>query len=269
MVRRKPARDKFDWELAPLVNRKESEIEKLAHSKKQVESTGDEAKLAHQRKHDRKSKKKKKPTFPMTKPSYWDLGQKPGWRTIKKKRKRKIGKLRASITLGTVLIVLVGRNKGKRVIFLKQLEETGLLLVCGPKRCNGVTLARINQCYVIATKTKVDLSQTTIMRKGNTSNELTKVTLENRVSWVTDSMFRAAAKFRKKQEWRYLKKGVFLKSQEERPKSFKWPKALVLARIARDVNKAVYKSLKGKLIKDYLSSKFRLQPKQCPHDMVF
>jgi len=60
MVRRKPARDKFDWELAPLVNRKESEIEKLAHSKKQVESTGDEAKLAHQRKHDRKSKKKKK-----------------------------------------------------------------------------------------------------------------------------------------------------------------------------------------------------------------
>jgi len=224
----------------------------------------------------------------MTKPSYWDLEQKPGWKPVRTKRKKKIPKLRDSITLGTVLIVLVGKNKGKRVIFLKQLEETGLLLVCGPKRCNGVTLARINQCYVIATKTKIDLSKTTIMQKGNRSNELTKVTLEKRVSHVTDGMFKAAKKFRKNQEWKYLKKGVFLKSEEERPKSFKWPRALVLARIARDVNKAVYKSLKGvffqldffffflltsvlsqKLIKDYLSSKFRLQPKQSPHDMVF
>merc|ERR1712043_136585 len=91
--------------------------------------------------------------------------QKPGWKPVRTKRKKKIPKLRDSITLGTVLIVLVGKNKGKRVIFLKQLEETGLLLVCGPKRCNGVTLARINQCYVIAQKPKLIYQKQLLCRK--------------------------------------------------------------------------------------------------------
>lgn len=72
-------------------------------------------------------------------------------------------KLRSSLVPGTVLILLAGRFRGKRVVYLKNLEDN-TLLVSGPFKVNGVPLRRVNARYVIATSTKVNIDKVDVSK---------------------------------------------------------------------------------------------------------
>ena len=62
----------------------------------------------------------------------------------------------AELVPGQVVILLSGRFRGRRVVFLKKLES-GLLLVTGPYKYNGVPLKRVNAAYVLPTNTKFEV----------------------------------------------------------------------------------------------------------------
>jgi large subunit ribosomal protein L6e len=150
-------------------------------------------------------------------------------------------RLRSSITPGTVLILLAGHFKGKRVVFLKQLES-GLLLVTGPFKVNGVPLRRVNQAYVIATSTKVDISSVDVAK-------------------FSDS---------------YFKREVAKKTKGE-SEFFEAEKANEVQTIPEE-KKEDQKAIDAKLIplieavpelKSYLAARFSLKSGVKPHELVF
>jgi large subunit ribosomal protein L6e len=103
-------------------------------------------------------------------------------RAIKKVRQTR---LRQDIQPGQVLILLSGRFRGRRVVFLKQLLS-GLLLVTGPYKVNGVPLKRVNQAYVLPTKTRVSLGAITGLDKVDDEFFSKKVSVKRNATKLSD-----------------------------------------------------------------------------------
>ncbi|XBI46790.1 hypothetical protein VPH35_110936 [Triticum aestivum] len=150
-------------------------------------------------------------------------------------------KLRSIITPGTVLILLAGRYIGKRVLFLKQLKS-GLLLITGPFKINGVPIRRVSQAYVIATSTKVDISKVNVQK-------------------FDDKYFAREKKTRAKKT-----EGELFESEKEATKN--------LPDFKKDDQKAIDAELMKAIdavpdLKNYLGARFSLRDGDKPHEMTF
>ena len=187
-----------------------------------------------------KGKKEEKKVVPIsTKEARWYAADDVKKPLASRKANHKPTRLRKSITPGTVLILLAGRFRGKRVVFLKALES-GLLLVTGPYKINGVPLRRVNQAYVIATSTRVDVSGV------NTKQ-------------INDAFFARAKKDKSSKDAEFF---------TEESKKAERPAEKKKAQVAVDT--PVLKAIKDvEFLKHYLNAKFSLTKGQKPHELKF
>jgi large subunit ribosomal protein L6e len=150
-------------------------------------------------------------------------------------------KLKSGLEAGKVVILLAGRFRGKRVVFLKQLES-GLLLVTGPHKMNGVPLKRVNQVYTITTSTKVNVTGVD-------------------VSKITDKTFTRDNRTKKADEKAFFAEGAKKKVvSAERLASQKAVDAALIKNI---------KDSKNPVLAKYLSARFSLTKNDKPHAMRF
>ena len=159
---------------------------------------------------------------------------------LKNRKHPKPAKLRSTLTPGTIVILLAGRHKGKRVVFLKQLPVSGLLLVTGPYKVNGVPLRRVPQSYVLATNTKIDIS---------------KVSLSERLN---DDFFKRQKKQKRSRESMFDESAESYKPSDERKSN------------QQEVDEAILTQISSvPLLRKYMQQLFTLRQGQYPHEMIF
>lgn len=150
----------------------------------------------------------------------------------------KAPKLRAGVAPGSVLILLAGRFRGKRVVCLKQLKS-GLLCVTGPYKVNGVPVKRVNQCYTMTTSTKVDVSGV----KSDT---------------ITDETFKKEGKATRTKSQKFFAENAPKKTLSDARK-----------KLQKEVDTAILGKMKDTMVKKYLGARFSLAKADAPHAMKF
>jgi len=158
--------------------------------------------------------------------------------------------LRDTLTPGTVAIVLAGAHKGKRVVVLKQLSS-GLVLVTGPMKLNGCPLRRVNQIYLLATETRLDVSSVKVPES------------------INDDYFRRAKADSKARAGAKKTEGgdIFTSKKEEYKPSEQ--RKTDQAAVDKQMLEVIKKHPEAASLKAYLKASFALSKGQYPHTMKF
>ena len=151
----------------------------------------------------------------------------------------KASHISAPLTPGQVVIILSGRFRGRRVVYLKKLESN-LLLVTGPYNYNGVPLKRVNAAYVLPTNTKLNINA-----------EIAKN--------INDKFFDRVDIERTKEE-------DFFEDKEKKKGRISEDKKKLQTEVDAEVKKAVDGV---PMMKEYLRNRFALKNGDKPHLMKF
>ena len=151
----------------------------------------------------------------------------------------KASHISAPLTPGQVVIILSGRFRGRRVVYLKKLESN-LLLVTGPYKYNGVPLKRVNAAYVLPTNTKLNINA-----------EIAKN--------INDKFFDRVDIERTKEE-------DFFEDKEKKKGRISDDKKKLQTEVDTEVKKAVDGV---PMMKEYLRNRFALKNGDKPHLMKF
>ncbi|KAH9279497.1 60S ribosomal protein L6 [Echinococcus granulosus] len=174
-------------------------------------------------------------------------------RRNKPSRAVKRWKLRSSLRrIGTIVILLAGRHRGKRAVIVGRHRFSGLLLITGPLKCNGIPVRRVHPDYVIATKTCIKMDKLRLPSRMQTKEYFARQKPQPRSKNAADNLFVDAATAAGKKAY---------KLKEERKEDQKL--------VDKRVIEAIKRNKHAKMLFAYLRSQFSLSRHDKPHRMVF